>query len=138
MTTTRHTESEEAAGVGRLLKETADSLGELIGDHIKLARIELATDFRIYSGAVGVALVAALLLLVGYLFAWQAAASLVARTWGAPCAFAAVAAFHLGAGALALGLVARRVRRTQVMRETVMEARRSVRALAHPLEGQAP
>jgi hypothetical protein len=49
-----------------------------------------------------------------------------------------VAVFHLAAGALSLGVVSRRLRRTKVMRETVMEVRRSVRAMAHPIEGQAP
>jgi hypothetical protein len=136
--TMRPTDSEEAAGVSRLLEETADSLGALIGDHIKLARIELATDLRIYSTALGVALVAALLLLVAYLFAWQAAAFLMARTWGMPVALGVIAIFHLVAAGLGLGAVSRRVRRTKVMRETVTEARRTVRALVHPAGSQAP
>ncbi len=136
--TTRRTDPNDAAGVSRLLKETADSLGELIGDHIKLARIELSTDLRIHAGALGVSLVAGLLLLMGYLFAWEAAASFMARHWGAPLALGLVACFHLALGALSLGAVSRRLRRTRVMRETVMEVRRSVRTLAHPIEGQAP
>jgi hypothetical protein len=135
--TTRQTGTDDAAGVSRLLEETADSLRELIGDHLKLARIELATDARIYAGALGVSLIAALLLLVGYLFAWGAAACLMARSWGAPAALGVVAGFHLTAGALSLGAVSRKVWHTKVMRETVREARRSVRTLVHPIEGQA-
>jgi hypothetical protein len=136
--TTRQTGIDDPAGVTRLLKETADSLGVLIGDHIKLARIELSTDLRIYSGALGASLVAALLLLVGYLFAWEAAAFFIARYWGAPIALGLVAILHLTAGAVSLGAVSRKLRRTKAMRETVTEVRRSVRALAHPIEGQAP
>jgi membrane protein implicated in regulation of membrane protease activity len=142
--TPRQTESEDAAGLGRLLKETADSLGVLIGDHVKLARIELLTDVRIYAGALGGIFVAALLLLTGYLFAWQAAASLIAGWWGAPAALGLVAGFHLIVGAIGLGAVSRRLRRTKVLRETILEAQRSVRALAHPaalarpIEGGAP
>jgi hypothetical protein len=136
--TTRATEADDAAGLVRLLKETADSLGVLIGDHVRLARIELQTDLRIYAGALGVTLFAALLLLTGYLFAWQAAASLMARHWGAPLALGLCAAFHLTAGAVGLAAVSRRLRRTKVLRETVVEARRSVRALAHPIEGRTP
>ena len=136
--TMRQTGSDDAAGISRLVRETADSLGALIGDHIKLARIEMATDLRIYAGALGISLFAALLLLMSYLFAWAAAASLLARHWGAPIALGLVAVFHLAAGALGLGAVSRRLRRTQVMRETVVEARRSLGALAHPVEGQAP
>ncbi len=136
--TTRQTDTNEAAGISRLLKEIADSLGVLIGDHIKLARIELATDVRIYAGALGVSLVAALLLVIGYLFAWEAVGVLVARRWGAPIAFGLVATFHLAAAALSLGAVSRKLQQTKAMRETVTEARRSVRLLTHAIEGRAP
>jgi hypothetical protein len=123
--------SEEAAALVALLKETADSLGVLIADHVKLARIELQTDVRIYAGALGVSLVAGVLLLFGYLFAWTALALALARSWSAPAAFAAVAAVHLLIGVLSLRAASRRVKRTKLLRESIVEARGSVRALAH-------
>jgi len=136
--TTRATGRDDETRVSRLLKETADSFGVLIGTHIKLARIELKTDLRIYAGALGVSLVAALVLLMGYVFAWEAASFLMARYWGAPSALGLVAIFHLAAGTFGLAVVARRLRRAEVMGETVREARRGAHVLAHPREGEAP
>ena len=118
--------------LGALLKETADSVGVLIADHVKLARVELETDVRIYAGALGVSLAAGALLLFGYVFACAALALALAKIWGAPIAFAFVAAVHLLVGGLSLGAVSRKVQRTKVLRESIAEARRSVRALAHP------
>ena len=134
--TPRASGSENATALGALLKETADSVGVLIADHLKLARVELETDVRIYAGALGVSLAAGALLLVGYAFAWAALALAVAKVWGAPVAFALVAAVHLLVGGLSLGAVSRKVQRTKVLRESIVEARRSVRALAHPTLAQ--
>jgi hypothetical protein len=130
--TTRASGPEDATALSALLKETADSLGVLFADHLKLARIELETDARIYAGALGVSLAAGALLLFGYAFAGAALALALAKLWGAPVAFALVAAAHLVGAALSLGAVSRKVQRTKVMRESIFEARRSVRALAHP------
>ena len=123
--------------LGALLKETADSLGVLIADHVKLARVELEADVRIYAGALGVSLAASVLLFFGYAFAWAALALALARIWGAPVALAFVAAIHLLVGGITLAAVSRKVQQTKLMRESIVEARRSVRALAHPVRGQA-
>jgi hypothetical protein len=133
----RTSQSEDATALSALLKETTDSLGVLIADHLKLARIELETDVRIYAGAVGVSLAAGALLLFGYAFAWTALALALAKLWGPPFGFGLVASVHLLAGGLSLGAVSRKVRRTKLMRESIVEARRSVRAVAHPTKGQA-
>jgi hypothetical protein len=122
----------EAAAVRRLLAEAVASLGELVADHIRLARAELATDLRIYATATGAVVVAALLLTVGYVLAAVAAALALARFTGMPAAFGVVAGFHLLVGGICVGTASGRVRRTKVLRETVSEARRSVRALALP------
>ena len=123
---------DDATALGAVLKETADSLGVLIADHVKLARVELEADVRIYAGALGVSLVAVLLLLFGYAFACSALALALAKLWGAPVAFAALASAHLLVGALSLGAVSRKVQQAKLLRESIVEARRSVRALTHP------
>jgi hypothetical protein len=135
--TPRTSGSEDATALRALLKETADSLGVLVADHVKLARVELEADVRIYAGALGVSLAAGALLVFGYAFACAALALGLAKIWGAPVAFALVAAVHLVVGGLSLGAVSRRVQRTKVMRESIVEARRSIRALAPPLKDQA-
>jgi hypothetical protein len=124
----------DAAAVRRLLAEAIDSLGALVADHIRLARLELATDLRIYATATGAVGIAALLLTVGYVLAAVAAALVLARSLGMPAAFGLCAAFHFLVGAICVGAASGKVRRTKVLRETVLEARRSVRALAHPSE----
>jgi len=136
--TPRTVGSDDATALGTVLKETADSLGVLIADHVKLARVELEADVRIYAGALGVSLVAGVLLLFGYAFAWSALALALGRIWGAPVAFAVVAAFHLLVGALSLGAVSRKVQQSKLLRESIVEARRSVRALTHPSHPTLP
>jgi Putative Actinobacterial Holin-X, holin superfamily III len=124
----------DAVAVRRLLAEAVESLGELVADHVRLARVELATDVRIYATATGSVVAAVLLLAVGYVLAAVAAAVALARSVGTPAAFGLVAAFHLLVGVVCVGAASSRVRRTMVLRETAAEARRSVRALARPSE----
>lgn len=122
----------DAASVRRLVADAVDSLGELLADHIKLARVELATDVRIYAGATGAVAGAALLMTVGYVLAAVAAALALARFMGMPAAFGLVAAFHLLVGLLCARSASSRVRQTKVLRESMAEARQSVHMLAHP------
>ena len=128
---------EAPSPVRALLQETAENLGTLFADHLKLARVELETDVRIYAGAMGISLAAGVLLLVGYVFACAAVVNLLARLWGAPAGFGVVAGVHFLAGGLGLGAVSRKLQRTKVLRESIVEVRRSVRALAQPMKGHA-
>ena len=121
-------------GVVGLLKETADGLGQLIADHIKLARLELAADMRSYGQGVATLAMAGGIILLGYAFAWVAIALALARLWGAPIAFGAVAALHLVAGAIAVATAIKRMKGTRLMRDTANEVSRSVDALTQPLE----
>ena len=94
----RQVEDEEREGIVGLVRETVDGLRTLIGDHIKLARVELVADLKSYGRGVAVLAVAGVVLAVGYVFAWIAAAFGLARPGGAPLAFGAVAALHLVVG----------------------------------------
>lgn len=127
----------DGATIRKLVAEAVDGLGELVADHIRLARIELATDLRIYAGATGGIVVAAWLLTVGCLLAAVAGALALARFVGMPAAFGAVAAFHLLVAGLCVRAASGEVRRTKALRETIAEARRSARTLAHPPERSA-
>ncbi|HXJ23214.1 MAG TPA: phage holin family protein [Polyangia bacterium] len=121
-------------GVVGLLRETADGLGQLVADHIKLARLELAADMRSYGQGVAMLAIAGVVLLLGYAFAWLAVALTLARLWGAPIAFGAVAALHLIAGAIAVSTALKRMKGTRIMRDSAHEVSRSVDALTQPLE----
>ena len=109
----------------------------LIVDHIKLARVELAADLKSYGQSVAVLAVAGGVLAIGYVFAWIAAGFGLARLWGAPLAFAAVAALHLLFGAIAIAWAMAKMRRTQLMHDTVVEAKSSASALTRPMQGRA-
>jgi hypothetical protein len=129
--------SEDSDGIISLVKETADGLGRLIGDHVKLARVELVADAKSYARGGGLLVGAAMILLLGYAMAWIAGALALARVIGAPLAFGAVALLHLVAGGVALAAAARRIRRTHLMDDTAAEVSRSVGALAAPFAGAA-
>lgn len=124
-------------GVVGLLRETADGLGQLIADHIKLARLELAADARSYGQGVATLVVAGFILSLGYAFAWLAIGLAVARWCGAPIAFGGIAVLHLVAGGVAVSSAIKRMKRTRLMRESATEASRSVSALTRPLERRA-
>lgn len=124
-------------GVVGLLKETADGLGQLIADHIKLARLELAADARSYGQGVATLVVAGFVLALGYGFAWLAIGLAVARFCGAPIAFGGVALLHLIVGGVAVSSAVKRMKKPALMRGTAVEASRSVDALTQSLEGRA-
>ncbi|HLK91309.1 MAG TPA: phage holin family protein [Polyangia bacterium] len=134
----RQSESDEREGIVGLVRETIDGLRTLIADHIKLARVELETDLKSYAGGVAVLVVAGLILAIGYVFAWIAAAIALGRVWGTAMAFAVVAAFNLLVGFVAVMLATGRMKRTRLMHGSAIEARTSVTALTHPLtQGRA-
>jgi hypothetical protein len=121
----------EGDGIMSLVRETADGLGRLIADHIKLARVEMVADAKEYGRHVGLLTVAGIFVAIGYVFAWIAAALGLARWVGAPLAFVIVAVLHLAGGAIGLGAVARRLKaRSRPLDDTVSEVSRSVATLA--------
>ncbi len=130
-------ENEEREGIVGLVRETVDGLRTLIGDHIKLARVELVADLKSYGRGIAVLAIAAVVVAIGYLFAVIAAAFGLARLWGAPLAFGAVAAFHLVAGGIAIAWSMAKMRQTNLMHETKTEAQSTVSVLRQQLQGRA-
>jgi hypothetical protein len=127
----RPRDNEDGDGIIALVKETADGLGRLISDHIKLARVEIVADAKEYGRSVALMTIAAVFVLVGYGFAWTAAALALARLIGAPLAFLAVAALHLVGGAIALSTVMRKLKKSRPpLDESLSEVNRSVATLS--------
>jgi len=121
---------EEGDGIIALVRETADGLGKLIADHVKLARVELVSDARFYVRDLAVMAAAGLVLLVGYVLGLLAAGMALGRAINnTPLAFAAVAALHLIAGAIGIVVAAKRAKRVRLMHDTAEEVSRSVSAL---------
>jgi len=122
--------AQESDGIIALVRETADGLGQLIADHVKLARVELASDARFYVRDLTVLVIAGLVLFLGYAIACVAAGLALGRAMhNTPLAFGAVAALHLIAGAIGVVLAAKRAKRVRLMHDTAEEVSRSVSAL---------
>jgi uncharacterized membrane protein YqjE len=129
MATARDTR-EESDGIISLIRETADGLGKLIADHVKLARVELVSDARFYARDLAVMAGFGVVLFVGYILGWIAAGLAIGRAiHNTPLAFAAVAALHLIAGAIGVVVAAKRAKRVRLMHDTAEEVGRSVSAL---------
>ena len=127
--------NEEGDGIISLVRETADGLGRLIAEHIRLARIEMAADAKQYGRKVALLVGAGGVIAVGYVFAWIAAALALSRAIGAPLAFLAVAVLHVAGGGIGLAAVAGKLRQARLMDGTRSEVNRSVSALAAQASG---
>lgn len=113
----------------QLVRETLDGLGQLVSQHIKLARLELSADLRAMGARVAGMVAFALLMLFGYALTMAGLALLVAGNRRLAFAFGAVGLAHLlGAGAAMLILVARRGH-LQMMKATTTELAQSADAL---------
>jgi hypothetical protein len=116
-------------GIFGLVRQTADGIGQLIADHIKLARVEIVSDAKIWGRGAVVMATAIGFVALGYTLGMIAGALALSRLWGGPLAFLAVAGFNLLAGGIGLGVAFSRIRRVRLMRETTDEVNRSVAAL---------
>ena len=123
-------ESEHGDGIIALVKETASGLGQLVGDHIRLARIEMTADAMSYVRDLGMLLVGAVVLAAGYGLACIAAGLALAKIIGGPLAFACLAFLHVVVGGIALALMIRKMKRVQLMQETKHEVSRSMTVLS--------
>src|SRR4029078_7911173 len=92
-----------------LVRETASGFGQLVADHIRLARLEMTADAKTYVRDGGMLLVAGVVLAIGYGLACLAAGLALSRVLGGPIAFVCLAGLHLVAGAIALVVAMRRM-----------------------------
>jgi len=121
---------DDDGGLIALVKETASGFGQLVADHIRLARLEMTADAKSYVRDGSMLLIGAFILAAGYGLACIAAGTALAGVMGAPLAFASLALAHLIVGAVALAMILRRMKNIQLMHETKNEVSRSVTALS--------
>jgi len=117
---------DDDGGLIALVKETASGFGQLVADHIRLARLEMTADAKSYVRDGSMLLIGAFILAAGYGLACIAAGTALAGVMGAPLAFASLALAHLIVGAVALAMILRRMKNIQLMHETKNEVSRSV------------
>jgi len=116
-------------GIIALVKEAASGFGQLVADHIRLARLEMTADAKSYARDVGMLVICAVILIIGYGLACIAAGLALATVISAPLAFVGLALLHIVGGAIALAVMVGKMKHVQLMQETKHEVSRSVSAL---------
>ena len=90
----------------------------------------MTADAKSYARDIGVLAIGGFILAIGYGLACIAAGLALSRVIGGPMAFAGLAVLHLIVGAIALGLIMRRMKRLQLMQGTKDEVSRSISVLS--------
>jgi hypothetical protein len=115
-----------------LVKETADGIGHLIADHVKLARLELVADVKTQGRRVAAIALVIPFIFLGYSLVWVGVAFALARWLGGAGAFFAVGGLHLVGGGIGVGLAVAKLKKGHLMRETSTEVSRSLATLSAP------
>src|SRR5512140_2777519 len=113
--------SGKADGVIGLARETADALGRLTVEHLRLARLEMKSDLRVMGRQAGRLAVMIALAIVGYALAMAGLALLLGgRTeTGAPLLI--IGLVHLVTAGAVIVLAVVRLRRVRLMNATAEE-----------------
>lgn len=109
--------------------QLAGELGQLLAQHLALAKLELGESARRVGLSVAQIAACAPLVLVGYGFLNAALALALARWMPLPGAVALVGLLNVGGGALGVVVAARALRRP-VLDDSVVELERTAQALA--------
>jgi uncharacterized membrane protein YqjE len=123
--------------LGTQLRELIDAFGELVAQHVRLARMELAEDARFVGIRVGIIAGLAPLILVGYGFLCIALALTLRRVMAADLAFLIVGIINLLIGGIGIALVGKQLQGRKVMNATLRELDTST-AIAMPSQEQRP
>ena len=126
-------EQEQPAGVTDLVARLVDGLGQLISQHVALARVELGEEARSVTRLLETLALFTPLLVVGYAMLCFGVAFILARWLSVPWAVLLVGAVNLLAGGLGLLSVRRALRRPYLEDTTA-----AVRESAQLLRGEAP
>jgi len=123
--------------LGNQLRELIDAFSELVAQHLRLARMELAEDARFVGIRVGLIAALAPLVLVGYGFLCVALALNLRRVMAADLAFLLVGVMNLLIGGIGIAVVGKQLGARKVMGATMNELHTST-ALVLPAQEQKP
>lgn len=121
------------AALGTQLRELVDAFSELVAQHVRLARMELAQDARFIGVRVGLIAALAPLILVGYGFLCVALALALRRVMAADLAFLLVGVLNLLIGVGGIAVIGRQLGERKVLDGTMSELDQTT-ALAFPSE----
>ena len=95
-------------GVGELARETVVNLGHLVGQHVLVARLEVAAELRAIGRRARLLAVLTLLATVGYALAMAGVAAILGGRTALGLPFVIIGGAHLAASGLGLAFSRRR------------------------------
>ncbi len=107
--------------LGSQLRELVDAFSDLVAQHVRLARLELAQDARFIGVRVGVIALLAPLFLVGWGFLCVALALAIHRSLSADVSFLIVGLLNLVLGGIGIGFAAKSLAGHKVMDASLSE-----------------
>ncbi len=116
-------------GIIALARETADALGRLTVQHLRLARLEMRADMRAMGLQAGLIAVLAALAVVGYALAMAGLALVITSGWRSGVVFLVIGGGHVLAAAVGIVIAVERLRRIRPMNTTADEVNRSLAPL---------
>jgi hypothetical protein len=120
---------EKPDGIIALARETADALGRLTVQHLRLARLEMRADMRAMGLQAGLIAVLAALAVVGYALAMAGLALVITSGWRSGLAFLVIGGGHVLAAGIGILIAVERLRRMRPMNATADEVNRSLAPL---------
>ncbi len=120
------------------LHDVVDAFGELVAQHVRLARMELAEDARFVGVRVGLIAALAPLILVGYGFLCVALALALRRVMADDLAFLLVGLLNLVIGGVGLAVVGKQLQGKKVLDSSLLELEHSTAAIVPRREERAP
>jgi hypothetical protein len=105
------------------IRAIIEGVSELVGQHVRLAKLELKEDARFIGLRIGLIAALAPLLLVGYGFLCVAVALALRRVMADDLAFLLVGAVNLLGGLLGIAVVVRQLQGRQVLSASLSQLR---------------
>jgi hypothetical protein len=125
----RNGERDKTDGVVGLARETADALGRLTVQHLRLARLEIKADLRTMGLQAGVIVVLAALATVGYALTMAGLAIVVDGGGAGGSPLLVIGSIHVVAAGGGILIALRRLRRLRLMNATADEVNQSLAPL---------
>ena len=112
--------------IGSQLGELVNSLSELVGAHVKLAKAELQQNAKAYGVEVAKVIAFVPLILIGYTLLMVAVSILIGRQFSLEAGFAIVGGVHVAGGAAGVFWAVKGLGKTQPMEHTRSQLSESV------------
>lgn len=103
------------------IRELVDAFSELVAQHVRLAKMELADDARFVGVRVGLIAALAPLILVGYGFLCGGLAIALSAVMPTALAFVVVGLLNLAAGGVGIAVAAKQLSQRELMPTTFTE-----------------